>query len=63
MNNDHQDINGKPLKKQVYSWAKETLEGKMERREFLALASSFGASAATAYSLIGLAAPTPAKAQ
>ncbi|MEM0947744.1 MAG: ABC transporter substrate-binding protein [Pseudomonadota bacterium] len=35
----------------------------MSRREFIATASTFGASAATAYGLIGLAAPTAAKAQ
>jgi peptide/nickel transport system substrate-binding protein len=35
----------------------------IDRREFLALASAFGASTAMAYGLIGLAAPTPAVAQ
>jgi peptide/nickel transport system substrate-binding protein len=37
--------------------------GKVDRREFLALASVFGASTAMAYGMIGLAAPTPAAAQ
>jgi peptide/nickel transport system substrate-binding protein len=57
------DIRGKPLRKQVFRWAEETRNGKLDRREFLALASTFGATAATAYSLIGLAAPTKAHAQ
>jgi peptide/nickel transport system substrate-binding protein len=37
--------------------------GRVDRREFLALATTFGASTAMAYGLIGLAAPTPAAAQ
>jgi peptide/nickel transport system substrate-binding protein len=32
----------------------------VDRREFLALASAFGATTAMAYGMIGLAAPTPA---
>ncbi len=63
MTKKYLDMNGKPLKKSVLGWARETMEGKMERREFLALASSFGASTAVAYSLIGLAAPTAARAE
>ncbi len=51
---------GKPLTKQVMKWAEEARAGKMDRREFLALATAFGASTATAYGLIGLAAPKPA---
>ena len=35
----------------------------MDRREFLAMASVMGASTAMAYGMIGLAAPTPARAQ
>jgi len=34
----------------------------VNRREFLALASSYGATAATAYAMLGMAAPTPAQA-
>src|SRR5271154_2329612 len=37
--------------------------GKMDRREFLALASIFGASTAAAYGMIGLAAPSRALAE
>ena len=41
----------------------EVRAGRMDRREFLAMASTFGASTAVAYGLIGLPAPTPAFAQ
>jgi peptide/nickel transport system substrate-binding protein len=37
-------------------------EGRMDRREFLGLASAFGCSAAAAYALAGAALPTPASA-
>lgn len=57
------DTKGRPLRNQVYRWAEECREGALDRREFLALASIFGATAATAYSMIGLAAPTIAHAQ
>ena len=40
--------------------AEATKAGKMDRREFLAMASVFGASTAMAYSMIGLAVPTKA---
>lgn len=43
--------------------ADQARTGKMDRREFLALASIFGASTATAYGMLGLAAPSPASAQ
>ncbi len=43
-------------------FARNAKEGKIERREFLALASAFGATTATAYGMIGLAAPTTARA-
>lgn len=39
--------------------AREARAGAMPRREFLALASTFGASAATAYALLGVARPSP----
>lgn len=56
------NVKGEPLHPSVYGWAREARDGKMDRREFLARASTFGASAAVAYGLIGLSAPTPAKA-
>jgi peptide/nickel transport system substrate-binding protein len=43
-------------------FARNAKEGKIERREFLALASAFGATTAAAYGMLGLAAPTPAQA-
>ncbi|HHZ07247.1 MAG TPA: ABC transporter substrate-binding protein [Rhizobiales bacterium] len=43
--------------------AEDTRAGKMDRREFLAMASAFGASTAMAYGMIGLAAPSRALAQ
>ncbi|TIN30020.1 MAG: ABC transporter substrate-binding protein [Mesorhizobium sp.] len=46
----------------IETMAKETRAGRMDRREFLALASAFGASTAFAYGMIGLAAPTKARA-
>lgn len=47
----------------IAEMAQGVIFGKVDRREFLALASVFGASTATAYGLIGLAAPTPAIAE
>ena len=43
--------------------AEDTKAGKIDRREFLALASVFGASTAYAFGMIGLAVPTKAMAQ
>nr|WP_295462784.1 ABC transporter substrate-binding protein [Mesorhizobium sp.] len=55
--------NGDRVPDHIVKMAKSVREGGMDRREFLALASAFGASTALAYSMIGLAAPTPAMAQ
>jgi peptide/nickel transport system substrate-binding protein len=52
--------NGDRVPGAIEAMAKETRAGRMDRREFLALASAFGASTAFAYSMIGLAAPTKA---
>ncbi|MFD2055906.1 ABC transporter substrate-binding protein [Mesorhizobium calcicola] len=52
--------NGDRVPGAIEAMAKETRAGKMDRREFLALASAFGASTAFAYGMIGLAAPTKA---
>lgn len=46
----------------IERYRRETTQGRMNRREFLAIASALGASTATAYGLIGLAAPTRAEA-
>ena len=55
--------NGERLPDHIVELAEAAKTGKMDRREFLALASTFGATTAVAYSMIGLAAPTPARAQ
>ena len=54
---------GRPMNEKVVAWAEDARSGGMDRREFLALASAFGATTATAYGMLGLAAPTPALAQ
>lgn len=54
---------GERLPEHIFELAEATKKGKMDRREFLALATTFGASTAVAYSMIGLSAPTPALAQ
>ncbi|MEO0545102.1 MAG: ABC transporter substrate-binding protein [Pseudomonadota bacterium] len=51
---------GSPMPKHVLDMAKSVAEGKLERREFLALATTFGASTAVAYSMLGAAAPANA---
>jgi len=52
--------NGDRVPAAIEKMAGEVKAGQMDRREFLALASAFGASTAFAYSMIGLAAPTKA---
>ncbi|MDX8514576.1 ABC transporter substrate-binding protein [Mesorhizobium captivum] len=52
--------NGDRVPAAIEAMAQETRAGRMDRREFLALASAFGASTAFAYGMIGLAAPTKA---
>ena len=47
----------------VAQMAEMTRAGRMDRREFLAMASSMGLSAAAAYALIGLSAPMRAQAE
>ena len=42
----------------VQKWAKAARDGKMDRREFLALATCFGATTFAAYGMLGLAAPS-----
>jgi peptide/nickel transport system substrate-binding protein len=55
--------NGNRVPAHVEDLAVEAREGRVDRREFLAIASAMGASTALAYSMIGLAAPTRAMAQ
>ncbi len=52
--------NGKPLPQTIVDSAKKVGDDAVSRREFLALASSFGATAATAYGMLGMAAPAQA---
>ncbi|MCA0305172.1 MAG: diguanylate cyclase, partial [Proteobacteria bacterium] len=55
--------NGDRVPDHILAMAESVKAGKYDRREFLALASAFGASTAMAYGLVGLAAPTQAIAQ
>ena len=55
--------NGDRVPAHIEAMAEDVKAGKVDRREFLALASVFGASTAMAYSMIGMVAPTPAAAQ
>ncbi|ABG30936.1 diguanylate cyclase [Roseobacter denitrificans] len=48
---------GKPLPKSILDSAAKTGNDAVSRREFLALASAFGATSATAYAMLGLSAP------
>ena len=50
-------------RKSLKAWAEQAKEGAIDRREFLALATIFGASTAAAYGMLGLAAPTQAFAE
>ncbi|MEX0302714.1 MAG: ABC transporter substrate-binding protein [Leisingera sp.] len=53
-------INGAPIHWAAKMHAKEVLDGKLDRREFLTRATTFGVTAAAAYGMIGLAAPAQA---
>src|SRR3990170_3795531 len=55
--------NGDRVPNVIEAMAKEARSGRMDRREFLALASAFGASTALAYGMIGLAVPERALAE
>ncbi len=55
--------NGNQVPDHIKKLAEEAKSGGMDRREFLALATVFGASTAMAYSMIGLSVPTEAQAQ
>ena len=52
--------NGDRVPAVIESYADEVRSGRMDRREFLAMASAMGASTAFAYAMAGL--PTPAEA-
>ncbi len=54
---------GNPMPSAIVEAAETAKRGsEVDRREFLATASAFGATTATAYAMLGLAAPTEAKA-
>jgi peptide/nickel transport system substrate-binding protein len=53
---------GKPLPEAIVRSAKTVGDDMVSRREFLATASAFGATSATAYAMLGLTAPTKAQA-
>ena len=55
--------NGDRVPAHILKMAENAKAGEVDRREFLAMASVFGASTAMAYGMLGLAAPTPAQAQ
>ncbi|MBZ9765972.1 ABC transporter substrate-binding protein [Mesorhizobium sp. CA6] len=55
--------NGDRVPDHILKMAEEAKSGGVDRREFLAMASVFGASTAMAYGMLGLAAPTPARAE
>ena len=55
--------NGDRVPDHIRAMAESARAGKVDRREFLALATAFGASTAMAYGMLGLAAPTRALAQ
>ncbi len=56
-------LTGAPVNPKLASLADAAREGRMDRREFLATASALGVTTAAAYGMLGLAAPTPARAQ
>jgi peptide/nickel transport system substrate-binding protein len=51
-----------PLHPWVNTFVKDAQAGKIDRREFFSLATAMGATAATAYGLLGLSVPTAARA-
>jgi peptide/nickel transport system substrate-binding protein len=55
--------NGDRVPAVLEGYAEEAKAGRMDRREFLAMASALDASTALAYGMVGLAAPTQAVAQ
>ena len=55
--------NGDRVPDHIRKMAESAKSGEVDRREFLAMASVFGASTAMAYGMLGLAAPTEAQAQ
>ncbi len=59
MPNQNDSLHVRPILRKL---AHQARKGDLSRREFMALASTFGASAGVAYGLLGVAAPAPAQA-
>ena len=53
-------LNGTPIHKSAYMYAKECLDGKLDRREFLSRTTALGVTATAAYALIGAKEPAVA---
>ena len=53
-------LKNKFWRKSLKAWAADAKDGSVDRREFLALATIFGASTAAAYGMLGIAVPAPA---
>ena len=62
MTEKFKDMAGKRLHSFIPKLRKEYREGQIDRREFLALATAFGATTAAAYSMIGLVSSNTARA-
>lgn len=60
---DKATINGKPVHPRVPSLAQDARTGKLDRREFLAMATALGVTGPAAYGLLGLTMPSRALAQ
>ncbi len=56
-------INGKPMHAAVPDLAEACRTGKLDRREFLAMATALGVTSAAAYGLLGLSLPSAARAE
>ena len=56
-------INGKPMHPRVADLARDARAGRLDRREFLAMATALGLTGPAAYGLIGLSVPSRARAQ
>ncbi len=62
MTNKYETINNEPVHATIEQLVDDCKAGKTSRREFLALASTFGLTAAAAYGAIGLSLPSEASA-
>ena len=56
-------LNGEPIHKAAHMYAKECIEGKLSRREFLSRTTALGVTATAAYALMGAKVPAATGAQ